>query len=444
MKKLTKKLNLPILLLILLFIFSLTVRLINLGTIPANLNPDEADTLRTYLNAKYWQTPLFFNTNWNGAPAFNTYLLGISWEIFNQSIFGLRFPSALISSFSVLLFFLLGLNLTKNKLLSFSAALALSVNPWFLNFSRSGWENIFNSLTLLLVFFGFYFLYVKNKNLKAAFFLILGCSLSFYFYHPGKLFFPITVFTLLVFIKLKNIKSYLLSISIVTTVSLVLISPQLISTFSGKNNSLHRILSVSVLQGENSAQLMKENLEKNLKGFLFFDKKYFTGYLNARYLPSENNAVQPVFIPFYLIGILVSIAGFPHFVLFYFISFFPVEILSLDTPDAARAVQIVPAIYLFIALGINFILETAKKWKVVFSRVLLIVSVVLLLVFGLVDLNIYFNWIKNPQTLNSREPAVSLNEYPLWLSTQTDWIKNFRKDFTVGQWKEIKKQLPEK
>jgi len=56
------------------FVIALILHLAWINTVPANLNPDEADTLTTYLLAKYTGYPTILSFNWNGAPALNAYL----------------------------------------------------------------------------------------------------------------------------------------------------------------------------------------------------------------------------------------------------------------------------------------------------------------------------------------------------------------------------------
>jgi hypothetical protein len=88
------------------FLFSLNIRICNLNSVPANVQPDAADTLQRYLQLKYENKFNFFDFNWNGVQAFNSYIIGNSWEIFGRFVFVLRFPAVLFSSLAVATLFL--------------------------------------------------------------------------------------------------------------------------------------------------------------------------------------------------------------------------------------------------------------------------------------------------------------------------------------------------
>lgn len=430
-----------IFLIIIVFLISYLLRVILIDSIPQNINPDEADTLRTFLTARHTNNPSFFSFNWNGAPAINAYLIGFFWELFHRSIFGLRFASILISSLSVVLFFILSYKLVKRIELSFVLSLALASNPWFLNFSRSGWENIFNSFSLLIIFVGFYFLYQKNKLKTAIVLLVLGSVLGFYFYHPGKLFLPITMLILFTLMNLKRFKIHVFTFIIFAFISLSLIIPQLLNISSRNNSSLSRITNVSILNQPNSFKLFQNNFKRNITGFLFFNKNEFDVGLNARYIPLNSNPINPFLTIFYLVGLLVALIEYPYYFMFYIFTLLPIELLSLGTPDAARAVHIAPVIFIFILLGIDFFLRKIKKYYLCFYKNTNLIIFLLIVIIIFVQTSTYFSWITKQSTLAGREPAIWKQEYNTWLNYLEKSLILNRVGFTVDEWKKLKKSF---
>src|SRR3989344_8226061 len=191
---------------LILFAFVFIIRIAFLDTIPNTINPDAYDTLRTYLWHSTQTQDSIFDLNWNGAPFLNTYIMGKSWEFFGKSVFALRLPSAFFTSLAILVMFYLGYFITRNSLLTFIFSLSAATNTWFLNFSRSGWENAWNSFTVMIVIFGLYAFISKKRYAIGSVLIALGSLMGLYFYHPGKLFFPVSILFLIIYTILRSKK----------------------------------------------------------------------------------------------------------------------------------------------------------------------------------------------------------------------------------------------
>ncbi len=117
----------------------------------------------------------WFLLRWNGLPYFDHPPLGFWLTAFSFRVFGInemaaRLPSALAGIGSVLLIFLLGKNLFRQKT-GFWAGIILSTMPWFWLRSREG------NLDILLVFFMPLSIWLAGKakdSPKAFFFLPLA------------------------------------------------------------------------------------------------------------------------------------------------------------------------------------------------------------------------------------------------------------------------------
>jgi hypothetical protein len=429
------KKNKIMLLFFLSFCISFALRLFYLDSIPGNINPDSADTLQRYLQFKY-QGGGLFGFNWNGAPAFNTYLIGFTWDLFGQSVFGLRIASAFISSLAVATTFFLGYLLTKRPLISFLVALSLSCNPWFLNFSRDGWENVFNSLFLILVVTGLYLYVHREKHNIGIVLVTLGSALGFYGYHPGKFFILsiLLVFTIDVFIYkiYTNSKGRIVRPVIIVSAFLILTFPQALSTIEHGDQALGRIKAVSIFNQADPLEEIKNSIWRNIKGFIFFDKTTFTGYLNARYLPTDHSPIIILLLPFFLSGLIVALKKYPYLLLTFFIVLFLPQIFSQTTPDGARAVHIVPLMYTFILLGIVYAHKIIKNIRM--QSLYRIVIPIILVVTAYSGVSTYFHWITSSATLNARRPAVRREDYSSWIYQLQENIRQGQWGFNVGQW----------
>lgn len=420
-----------------IFIISIITRIIFIESIPANINPDAADTLQTYIQFKYNHNSSFFGFNWNGAPAFNAYIVGYSWELFGESIMGLRFASAFFSSLMITFSFIIFYILTKRLIISFFISLSLAFNPWLLNFSRDGWENVFNGLFLNLIILGL-ISYFQFKKLKLGIILTsLGCILGFYGYHPGKFFIFSVIFCLLIDIFIsKTWKRNFLSIILISLIFLIFTFPQIYATIRYQQKAFDRIQTVSILKKENSLEEAFKNTKNNIQGFILFDISAFekSGSLNARYLPLNRPPIDIFLLPFYLFGLILCFKKYPYLFFTFIMVLFPVQILSTNTPDGARAIHAISLMYLFIMLGINKFLALLKGYN---PNLAVGIISILLICSSLIDLRSYFTWISNNSTLQARRPAVRNSEYSLWESSLENEIKQKKWGFTVGTWEII-------
>ena len=326
--------------------------------------------------------------------------------------------------------------ITKSRWLSFFFAISLSVNPWLLNFSRDPWENVFNSLFVNILLLGIILLKDYRLQKTGICILIAGVVLGFYGYHPGKLFIISLLFFF--FVESPLLNSWKKHIAISTFVLLgflLLILPQAIFTFKNLNKSFDRIQNVSIFKSEKPLEEVKLNIYRNTRFFLILDHTAFVNnYLNKRYLPLNYPIINNLLIPFYLIGIIISLRKHRYLLIIYLTLLFVPQLFSKETPDGARAIHTITLIYIFIFLGLTRVVSFTKKSKFVFMYI-----VILILLIGSIDVYTYFSWISNPTTLEARKPAVSINEFSLWHSTLEKNIKNGKAGFSVDEWGKMSK-----
>lgn len=422
-----------------IFTVCLALRLIYLGSIPASLNPDEADTLQTFLFARYTGEPSLFGLNWNGAPALNTYLIGLGWEIFGKSIFGMRFASALITAVSCAVFFWFVHEITQERILALGVTLSLATHPWFLHFSRSAWENAWNALPVLGIAIGLFYLYEKQSVSRGFTLLILSSAAGIYLYHPGKLFAPAVLLVLLIgmpFSAYRIDPKWLLIFAILVG---LLSAPQLLSLRGHEISSWDRIRRVSIFSREDPQKAFFENIARNAWGLLFFLPEDFHVGLNGRYIPSDKPPLTPLLTVLYVMGLVIALVRFPYLLLVYSLILLPVQIFSMGTPNAARGVHAVPMIFLFVTLGLRHGYEAAKTLEAPYPTLVQVATIVGALLVSFYQVTIYGQWIQNPVTLEAREPAVPHEEYVLWIQTLEERIQADKGFLNVGEWKRLRR-----
>lgn len=423
-------------------VVSLIIRMYEIETIPRNLNPDEADNLMTYIIESHNSTLPLIGINWNGAPLINNAIQGFFWEISGESISGLRFPSVLFSTLSVLLFFIIGLQITQNNILSFCFAIALSTNAWFLNFSRSSWENIYTSIPVLIGIWAGIILYKKKNPNTALIFFVISSILGFYSYHTGK-FIPIASAILCLgtlFIHKTKIMHRTRGMFFAACIIILVISPQLLISIKDFQKASHRIANVSIFNQANKVEI-HNHVINNLRGFAFYDARSFHYGTWSRYVPPERPLIPPLVTLFYLIGIVFSFQKLRWLFLYFIILIIPVQILSYPTPDAARAVHIVPVLYLFSLIGMHisykFFARLLNKKQQIFPHLLTGISCTMLLLTSVLEATTYFRWIQRTDIIEARKPAIDYKEFSSWIKSAKESAKTGRR-FTIDEWhKEI-------
>ena len=424
-----------------LLIFSLYTRLLWINQIPANLNPDEADTLRSFIaTTKRPFYPSILATNWNGAPAINMYLIGWGWHLGGEDFGRIRNTAVFFSTLSVLVFFLAIKRLTKSPELAFAVTLLLASDPIFMHFSRSGWENIFLALPV-----GITLLILARAptswdgRWRRAMGLILVGVLALYFYHPGKILFGVNLFLGLVELarywwyqrSWRSTRLVILSCLLVALTVLPFLysflGPYRIATMGRINN-------VSVLAYDDAPQNLMINTRKVLLGFTLFRGPDFAVGLNDRYSDTTENLLLPILVILFWLGFILAIKKRPLLVWWFLVLLLPVQIFSTNSPDIARSVHLWPVIYWFIAMSVWQVGRFVTKYR----RLKCAVSVLgLCFVFALayLQLNHYFSWMSSMRALKSREPAIWDIEYWSWLQAMKDSVDTTGFNYGVYEWK---------
>ncbi len=407
----------------------LVVRVASLDFIPPNVTADEGDTLRTYLHLKQQPVSLL-SLNWNGSSALNTYLIGSLWTVGGESFESIKYASIVMSMGALLIFYLIVLKVSKNPLLTSLATAALSTNIAFLNFSRSGWENIFTSIPLLLLV---YILHQKPFPLtfRDTALFVAAMVASMYFYHPGKVLFVIAYIWF--FVRLMwsraSLRHKLRDIAIISAILCLWSVPIIYSTLSPSTNGISRISNVSVFNTDDPSQEFMHNVVVNSKAIFLWENN------NLRYA-AGGTVLSPLILVLYLAAFAVSLVFNRKILLFFLLNFLIIQILSTRTPDVARAVHLIPLIYYLITVTVVTLQEKmAQSGKAIRSmrRAFYVIVLVSFAFSTLYDMRQYILFATNSETTESRRPAVKMVDYANWLSL----TKQNPLGLSLSQWEDL-------
>ncbi|MCB8961294.1 MAG: glycosyltransferase family 39 protein [Ardenticatenales bacterium] len=134
-----------------LFLVAFSVRFLQLTSLPAFINGDEANIGLDALRVVSGQPVSPFATGWLTNPTLPLYFVALPLRLFGNTAFALRIWSPLIGALTVVALFLYGKWLW-NRPVGLSAAILLLGSHFHLHYSRLGITNIWDPFLLLLTF----------------------------------------------------------------------------------------------------------------------------------------------------------------------------------------------------------------------------------------------------------------------------------------------------
>jgi 4-amino-4-deoxy-L-arabinose transferase-like glycosyltransferase len=234
-------------LLIIILLLATFLRFNKLSTYPA-LNADEASNaydayslIKTGMDQHGHPWPITFESFNDYKPGLYVYLdlpfikfMGLNEE-------AARIPGAAAGVLSVLVIYLLTIELFKNRKLAYISALFLAISPWDIQFSRGGWE--VNVATLFMLLGVYLFLvFIRSKKFWYLISCILLLGLSLYTYHAPRVIVPLLGIAVLfiykkeIFIKQntkKLITGVMLGLIVMVPLAIDLAAPGALSRVAG-------------------------------------------------------------------------------------------------------------------------------------------------------------------------------------------------------------------
>lgn len=224
------------------------LRLYNLNNSPPSLNWDEAAwgynafSVSQTLRDEYGKfLPIFTRSFDEYKSTLPMYLMIPSIRLFGLNELGVRFPSALIGVFTILVIYYLSIELFKNERVALFSAFVFSIEPWSVHLSRVYYDANEAMFFLLLGIL----LFVKSlKSNKLMIFSVLSFVISMFTYNADKILSPL-ILLFLVFVykkELKNVNRKYLFISVCIFISFLMLFVALVV----KGEALARVSTTNI------------------------------------------------------------------------------------------------------------------------------------------------------------------------------------------------------
>jgi len=425
--------------LIIIFIIAAIVRLIGLSFNPPSLNWDEVShgynaysILKTGSDewGKSW--PLIFQAYGDyKLPVYIYTTVPFVWAL-GLNAWSVRLPSVLAGTASVIFFYYLLKKATKDEKISLFAALFMALESWTVLVSRVALEaNLANFFVLLAVYF---FFKAKNGVFKHLLVSALFFGLSVWTYNTARIFVPLFILVIIALYKKNLRKRFSLSELVIAVLVLLLffipMAYQLILPQGQARYDLVSILNDNALyeiglQRQNSdfGPIITRLLYNRVTYFIpKFIINYFS-HFDPRFLfLSGSNHYQ-----FSLPGI--GLLSFVHIVVFYwglfvslrerkkwqilFLSWLLIAPLAAsvtrESPHALRSLIMAPAVIVFIAIGLNYVLDTIKTAK--HKQAFLVIYLLFIILSFLRYMNFYTHEYRNNYSWSWQYGTKQMSDY---------------------------------
>lgn len=425
----------------LVMLMAFALRVVWLDTIPGNITADEADNLSTIFRMQVAGEPGLFGLDWKPQPAMSMYIFAGFMSVFGDDIFGMRMASAIISTLALLPFYALARRVVRPES-ALGGTVLLATGLWYLNFSRSGWENVHVAFYALVAAWA---LTVALERRQLRWFALAGlfAALGLYGYFAGRLIIvALCAYLPVAFWASRGYRRRVLAgYAVLVLVAVVLFLPQIPAITDDREFFNRRTDVVNVftrsepyMGRESNFDILLLQVERNLRGFFLFDGDMF---VHGRYGPIGDTLLDPVTMFLLLTGMAIGAYRWRSTALWWVMLLVPLALTQIPTsltPDGARAVIAAPFMYLFVTLVLDKCIDLGRRRnrRMVAGAVLL--SVMLLATMNALS---YFEWAQSPETLEARQPAVELVDYDIWRQTLISGFQANKPEFHLGEWEEM-------
>lgn len=388
----SRKINKDILILLSLVAIGAFLRFYMIWKLPCGLFPDQAiNGLDSIRFSSGFLSPII-----GGNEGLFIYLTSISHLLFGTGVWQIFIVSAFIGTLTIATTYL-AVKEFFGRNIAFISSFILAVSSWHIALSRNGFRAILVPLIIsLLAYLLAKSIKSKTDKAKSVYYSLTAgiFALGFYTYNAYVLFaFGVFLISLFIFFKYKqkiitfikhNKKALLLALGTFTLVILpialfVLIFPE--KYFMRAGQVLVETMGV-----------LFQNFWQTLEGI------FTHGDYNWRHNPSGKAMLYILLVPFFFGGFLYSLCKsykkreYLIMVFIFLIMFLPAILTNEGTPPhGLRLIGIIPAIFVFSAIGLNFLLKPKNKLLKLSGYLLLTI------ILGFTAVNGYQNYFKDAQ-----------------------------------------------
>lgn len=393
--------------LIIILIFAILIRFVNINSFPA-INADEAalgynaySLIQTGKDEHGISWPLHFKSFGDYKPGGYVYLAIPFVKFLGLTPLAVRLPNLILSVLTILFLFKLVFLLSKNNKLALITASVLTLSPWHIHFSRGAWES---SAALSLIVIGTYFFFksITEKFIKNFSIFVVLYVLSLYIYHSARLIAPLLALTLII-LYFKNLIKKLPQILIPILLGTILALPVMFSFLNNGGTARIGGVGLTADQGpinranelinhHNNVKLINRGIHnKRLLYLISWAQKYTSHFdlnflgINGDEVPRskvpEMGQIYLIELPFLLIGLIFLLKSTIYNLRskIFFIAFLLIapiaSSLTYQAPSALRALSLVIPLSILITLGIYSFFSLICKTK--FINLILIVFILI-------------------------------------------------------------------
>lgn len=375
----------------------------------------------------------YFDTGWSSQPNWSFIPTAITEVIFGKDILAVRMPSALAGTLAVLFLYLTARELFNPHIALMSAAI-LATLPYHLHFSRVGVHNVFDSFMSALVFWllarG-----IMKRDPRWFFSAGIAAGLCIYTYAGTRLALILSVATLIFFIlrDRKFLTTHWQHLIAFAVGGMISAAPQAAFFARHPDIFMGRLAQEGILFNgwlpQHAAQTGKSALAILFEQFT----RTFLVFISSPALGNFFNSPYPYLT---LLGSILFLLGMgyalaylwqpKHFIVllwFWSVILFG-GILTLNPPANTRMLMTAPPVALFMALGIDKVLEYPKKFGLVPVRAVVPIMAIIVGIItyqnssfymGEYRSNMYFQDANGEYAMEASLMAKSLgNEYHIY------------------------------
>ncbi len=421
---------------IILILVGIFLRFHQINEIPAGLFMDEATiavdskSLAQSGMDEYGRSyPFVFEALSDFRPPGYVYLTALAYEFFGPTTFTIRVVSLLSSIIGILLLgYLARLLFPERKLLPFISMAVVSISPFHIHFSRIGYETML-ATTLMLVYFISLIHLLKRPNFIWLVLGIFSAGISLWTY-PGAKFIVPMVTLIIFFLGIFNL-NFGLKRKNLLLIPLILLATCVLVYIPAILNPIFDKRPISYLKEGTDGTLLgiitkKPFLMLNSWLYMFdFNFLFKKGDLFAfRHGTKEQGLFLSIFLIPFVLGLIRAIRNYsnnsfaiPFLIILTLVIGFP-SALTSNTPYGTRILPILIPFSIFIALGIDMLIQKSENIKI-FLKLPAYLTIVVVLIFQIsLFYHIYFVHFKK----------TSLPEFPKASRDMAIFIKDFRKD----------------
>ena len=317
-------------------------------------------------------------------PPMYSYLALIPVKLFGLNEFGVRFPSALFGTISVLLTFFVVREVFRKDGLALLSSLFLAISPWHIMLSRGSFEA--NVASFFIILGTLLFLIALKRKPVFLVFSAVSFALSLYTFNSARVFVPVFTMTLgLIFLKelLKIKKELVLSI----IVSVIILIP--LANFLFSSQASLRYKEVNIFSDSNIVKISNQEIANDGNTIfakiihnrrVYYAREYIKHYLdnlnpNFLFIKGDGNprfSIQDVGqmylwdLPFLIFGILSLFKkreGFWIIIPVWLLLGIVPAAFARETPHALRIESSLPTFQIITAYGLIVLAGYVKRYK---------------------------------------------------------------------------------